>query len=802
VKKLLISCMLTLALLVPLVSACTAPAPATVSLEQRLDHLVGQLEQQRQEQHVPGMAIAVVKDDKVVLAQGFGLADIEEETPATPETIFAIGSSTKAFTSALVGMLVDEGKMDWDDAVTDYLPYFTLGIESEDANAEVTIRDLLCHRTGFTRMGLLFASGTIPREEVLRAATAAEPWVEFRQKFYYSNVMYSAAGVAAGKAAGTDWDALVAERIFEPLGMSDSSTSVHQAQANPRLSSGYLWDEDLQQYKHKPMRAIDNIGPAGAINSSVLDMARWLRFLLGRGEYQGQRLLSEEQLHQTWTGQIEIADGVDYGLGWMLSEWQGQPVIEHGGNVDGFTAQVALLPESNLGFVLLTNASVSPLPQQAMSMVWETLLGEWEDTAAGDKEKYEPYTGRYTANFGTFEDEEFTVLVRNDHLAVDMPGQTVYQLKEPDEEGKWYFAISDDIAVSFNRDGEGNVTGMKLYQAGYTFELPRRGIEVAPEIPLEELQKYLGNYRSEELGVTAEVVIQNNRLAIDWPREMVYELYPPGEDGVWAFRISQKFTLKFNESPGGQIQSLTYFQDGKEFLLPRVEGTSLPSVEEFLILRDSEGRRDALSLMGDFHLNGSLDSLQSGVTGTVSLYASGGNCYRVDTDYGRYGYSRVAFNGNRAWTESSFAPFDEMHGKILEQLKQGYPTALVGDWRDFYDSIQMLRAEELDGYMVYVLKLGRDDLPATTIYVDQASGDVLKSMEVVLTEGNIGIPVETRYEDYREVQGVRIPFRMISSNEQSGRTIVQYEAIETGLDIDQEFFILSPSAALEEAPCG
>jgi CubicO group peptidase (beta-lactamase class C family) len=740
------------------------------------------------------MAIAVVKDDEVVLAHGFGVTNIDTETPVTPETIFAIGSSTKAFTATLVGMLVDEGKMDWDDPITDYLPYFTLNIESEDESLEVTIRDLLCHRTGFVRMGLLFASGEIPREEVLRAATAAEPWAGFREKFYYSNVMYMAAGVAAGKAAGTDWDTLIADRIFEPLGMESSSTSVSQAQTDPRLSLGYLWDEDIQAYKYKPMRKVDNVGPAGAINSNVLDMAQWLRLQLGVGEYEGQRLISEEQLRETWTSQIEIAEGVSYGLGWMLREWEGQPVIEHGGNVDGFSAEVALLPESNLGFVLLTNASVTPLQQQSINMVWEALLGEWQEPDLTDTTKeYEPYIGEYIANFGQFQDEVFTVLVQNDRLAIDVPGQQVFELKEPDEEGKWYFVISGEIAVSFEQDDAGNVIGMKLYQAGYTFELPRKGAEVKPEIPLEELRRYLGSYHSEELGITVEVLVQNNRLAVGWPGEMVYELYPPDEEGIWVFRVSEKFTLRFNETPEGQVESLTYYQDNKEYVMPRVEGELLPTVEEILAMRDTESRKAAIEKMGNYRMNGTIHSLQSGVKGSFSMYVSGNGRYRSDSDYGRYGYSRTAVNGDQAWVESSFAPFSELHGKLLEQAKMAHPAVMDGDWRDFYDSIEVLRTDSLNGQKVYVLQLQHGDLPPVAIFVDAATGDVLKSIEVAIQEGDIGIVVTTEYEDFREVHGLRISFRAISSNEQSGRVIIQGETIEVNLDIDDSFFILTPT---------
>jgi len=497
---LVIPLFLTIILLV-VFSAIDTPTSAP-ELQQKLDILVEQLEQQRQTLHVPGMAIAVVKDDEVILTHGFGIASVEKETPVTPETIFAIGSSTKAFTSNLVGMLVDEGKMDWDDPVTEYLPYFQMDVDSDSESAEPTLRDVLSHRTGFTRMGLLFASGEIPREEVLLDATKAEPYVPFREKWYYSNVMYMSAGIAAGKAEGTDWDTLVTERIFEPLGMNSTTTSVTQAENDSRLASGYLWDEDLQAYEYKPMRNVDNIGPSGSINSNVIDMAQWLRLQLNRGEYEGRRLISEENLSETWTTQINITGNISYGIGWMIREWEGQLVIEHGGNVDGFSAQVAMLPESDLGFVLLTNASASPLPPQAINMVWDTLLGE-KPADDGVTEDYEPYIGNYIANFGQFKDEIFTVLVQNDRLAVDIPGQQVFELKEPDEEGKWYFVISNEVAVSFESDENDNVIGMKMYQAGMTFDLPREGVEIAPEIPLDELQKYLGSLSCLRLKVRA-----------------------------------------------------------------------------------------------------------------------------------------------------------------------------------------------------------------------------------------------------------------------------------------------------------
>ncbi len=768
------------------------PEPEPDLLQERLTLLIERLEQQRQTLHVPGMAIAVVKDDEIVLTHGFGVANIEEEIPVTPETIFAVGSTTKAFTSALVGMLVDEGRMSWDDPVSKYLPYFQMNVESEDENAEVTLRDVLSHRTGHTRMGILFASGQIPREEVLADATKAEPYVPFREKFYYSNVMFMSAGMAAGEVAGTDWDTLVEERIFKPLGMDSTTTSVTQVENDPRLSLGYLWDEDLQTYEYKPMRNVDNIGPAGSINSNVLDMAQWLRLQLGLGEYEGQRLISEANLRETWTKQIDITESVGYGMGWMIREWEDQPVIEHGGNVHGFSAEVAMLPESNLGFVLLTNASVSSLPSLAINIVWDTLLGEEPVDTDGGMADYEPYLGNYIANFGQFHDAVFTVLVQNDRLAVNIPDQQVFELKEPDEEGKWYFAITNEIAVSFERDENGDVIMMKLYQAGMVFDVLREGVELPAEIPLDELQKYLGTYRSDELGITAQVLIQNNRLAIDIPGQMVYELYPPDDQGVWFFRVTPEISLRFKETLAGEVESLTMYQAGMEFIMPQIESKRLPTFDEIMTLRNTEGNEAALEAMGNYRIDSTIYSVQSGVRGTASLYVAGPDRYRVDADYGKYGYSRTAVNGDRAWVESSFAPFMELHGQLLAQAKQGHPYVMTGDWRDYFDSIKVLRADTLDDKDVYVMDLKSGDLPAITVYVDATTGDILLTYIIAIQEGGIGIPVTTRSEDFREVYGIRSPLRSISSNEQSGQTIVEETAIETNIQLEDDFFVLIP----------
>jgi hypothetical protein len=560
-----------------------------------------------------------------------------------------------------------------------------------------------------------------------------------------------------------------------------------------RLASGYLWEEDTGAYKKLPLRNVDNVSPAGAINSNVVDMAKWLRLLLGGGQYQGQRLISEDSLKQTWQSYNQVAPGINYGLGWMLREWQGQKVVEHGGNVDGFSAEVALLPESHLGYVLLTNATVSSLPALSLNLVWEALLGEWQGNAAADRSaEYGPYLGKYTANFGTFKNATFTVKVQNKRLAVDIPGQMVYELKEPDKEGKWYFTVTDQIAVSFERDATGKVNIMKMFQSGAVFEIPREGYVFQPEIPLADLQKYLGSYRSEQLKMTVDVRIQNNRLAVDIPGQMVYELLPPDTEGKWAFRVTKAISVSFGLSQDGKIDSLTMYQSGMKFLMTRTEGVRLLTVDEVLKLRNTSGQQSALKTAMPFKAEGTIYVAQAGVTGSFTLYAADNGRYRMDEDYGKYGSGSSAVNGDRAWTRSSFAPFDELHGKLLEQAKKGHPSVSLGDWREYFKSIEIIRADTLNGEKVYVMLLQHNVLPAMTIYVDAVNGDILKSETSVLAEGGIAIAVTTLYEDFREVAGLRLPFKETSSNEETGRTVTMYKNITTGITLDDGLFILSP----------
>lgn len=366
--------------------AQAAPAPAAVGREP-YPGLDAYVDAALRTWQVPGLALAVVRNDSVVYARGYGVRELGKPAPVDARTVFAIGSSTKAFTAAAVAMLVDEKKVALDAPASAYLPTFQLS--DPYASRELTVRDLLSHRSGLARGELVWYGSGYDRDEILRHVRFMQPSWSFRSQFGYQNIMYLAAGQVAAHAANASWDDLVATRIFAPLGMTASSTSVRAVAGLPDVATPHALVDTLAGpgvVRPVAWRNIDNIAPAGSINSTALDMAQWVRLQLGRGAYGGRRLVSEKLMDEMHTPQIAIPIDTgarrlnpythfsNYGMGWFLEDYRGREVWHHGGNVDGFTALAAMLPEEKLGLVVLTNMNGTGLPMAVMRRVWDLQL--------------------------------------------------------------------------------------------------------------------------------------------------------------------------------------------------------------------------------------------------------------------------------------------------------------------------------------------------------------------------------------------------------------------------------------------
>lgn len=341
------------------------------------------VEEARKAFAVPGAAVAVVKDGAILYQAGHGVREATKPEALTIHSTFQIASTTKAFTTAAMAMLVDEGKMHWDDPVRKHLDYFRL--RDPQADALVTLRDLVSHRTGLPRHDVLWIRTGYDRENLIRRMGGAKPAEPIRTKYQYQNIMFTAAGEAVGKASGIGWDQFVRQRIFEPLGMQDTSTIYAEMigkvdRAMPHLKrDGKAVPSQWGNY--------DNLGGAGSIASSVADMTEWLRLQLALGEHNGKRLVSARNLQETHLPnmfnrlteaqrdlQPEFTQ-TTYGMGWSINHYRGEMLVMHAGVLSGFRALVTMVPGRKLGFVVLANLNSTQLPEALTN----TLLDEYLD---------------------------------------------------------------------------------------------------------------------------------------------------------------------------------------------------------------------------------------------------------------------------------------------------------------------------------------------------------------------------------------------------------------------------------------
>jgi CubicO group peptidase (beta-lactamase class C family) len=309
---------------------------------------------------IPGLAIAVVKDDETVYAEGFGVRKLDEPEQVDEHTLFGIASLTKAFTTAALAMLVDDGILDWDDPVIRYLPDFQLS--DPWVTREITVRDLLIHRSGLGRMignRLQFMTNR-SSDELTYRLRYLEPQASFRADYIYNNMMYMVAGRVIESVSGQMWHEFVSERIFTPLGMERSNFSIYDLEGEENAAWPHQYIEgDVSAI---PRRDFDNIGPAGAVNASVYELTRWMRLHLGTpGEIDGETLISPAAMIELHRPQSVIPvqqpdkEFAAYGLGWGVRIYRDRIALRHAGASDGMNAFIVLVPGENLGVVILTN---------------------------------------------------------------------------------------------------------------------------------------------------------------------------------------------------------------------------------------------------------------------------------------------------------------------------------------------------------------------------------------------------------------------------------------------------------------
>lgn len=313
----------------------------------------------------PGMAIAVVRDGKTVFAKGYGVRELNKPEKVDENTVFAIASNSKAFTTAAISILIDEKKIgSWDDKVSKYLPEFQL--YSPYVTEELTLRDIVSHRSGLDTFSgdLLWYETKYTNQEILNRVKYLKPTRGFRTGFGYQNLMFIAAGRVIEKVSGKTWGDFVEEKILKPLGMKRTTTTIKTLPNN----AAFPHNESGGKLRVLHRGNVDGADAAAGLNSSVADLTKWIRLQLGRGEFEGKRIFSEKNSWEMWQPAVLLPISENsakanptrhfntYGLGWNLFDYQGKKIVTHSGGLDGMLSRTVLIPESNVGFVVLTNS--------------------------------------------------------------------------------------------------------------------------------------------------------------------------------------------------------------------------------------------------------------------------------------------------------------------------------------------------------------------------------------------------------------------------------------------------------------
>jgi CubicO group peptidase (beta-lactamase class C family) len=557
---------------------------------------------------VPGVAVGVIYKGNVILAEGYGYRDVEKMLPANRHTIFAIGSSTKAFTTLTMGILVDEGKLDWEQPVKNYLPDFEM--YDPYVSEHMTPRDLVIHNSGLPRHDSMWYGSKRTRKELYDVLHYLEPSKGFRSAYQYQNLMYMTAGYLVGRITKSSWEEVVQKRILDPLGMTSTNFSVNVSQKSDNYALPY--EEEEEKIKQVPFYSgfsdvHANFGPAGSISSNITDMLKWVKLHLQEGKWNDLQIINKSTLQQIHTPQI-IAGGTvakllgdfkefscpTYGMGWFIHHFRGHKILHHGGNIDGFSAMVSFMPENKSGVVVLTNKGGTFLTMAILFHVYDSLLGI----------KPAPWSLRFKTEIDKFlvtqkakKDEEDKFRKKNTnptHPLTEFAGEfehpaygslfiTVKNNTLHFEYNKFSSPLNHFHYNVFNVE-EGLIKGLK-----FQFFLNEKGDIDRVSVPLQSgvnniifhrapekkmlkkefLERFVGEYVYEETGMLGNIMLKGEKqLVLELPGQPQYELVPY-KDTTFNIKGLSGFSVEFVLDKEGNVTGLIAHQPNGSFNIKR-----------------------------------------------------------------------------------------------------------------------------------------------------------------------------------------------------------------------------------------
>jgi CubicO group peptidase (beta-lactamase class C family) len=570
-------------------SSLTPRAQKAKNALQGLDPVI---EKALREYAVPGLAIGIVVDGQVIYTKGYGYRDLETKKPVTPDTLFAIGSCTKAFTSFLAGTFVDEGTFNWDSRILDLQPDFRLF--DDYATQHMTMRDLLTHRSGMPRHDYMWYNSQMSRPQLMQRLRYLEPANELRECYNYNNLMYLTAGYVMEEMSGKSWETLVADRIFKPLNMKSSNFTIEAMQKTSDYAFPYLEKEN--RLVRMASRDISIIGPAASINSNVTDLMNWVEMQLNQGLYKNKPLISTSTLQEMHSPQVVVSGTPEhkeavlstYGIGWGVLSYRGHYYVSHDGGTNGSTSVVGLLPNEGVGVVVLANKNLTTLPRvislEIIDRVLELSPIDWYQEgldmyvkakesqqelklreAVNRKKNTQPshllddYTGQFEhPGYGTVEiqktGEELSLTFN--HITSSL-NHWHYDMFVVSEESEDFLFSRIGTKLTFRTDFNGDVDELVI-----PFE-PGSADVIFKKKPSDTfgtfsyLQKFVGLYQI--YGITVEIAVRDQHLIAIIPGQPLFELIPNTEN---EFIVKSKtgYTVQFILDANQVIQEVLLVQ--------------------------------------------------------------------------------------------------------------------------------------------------------------------------------------------------------------------------------------------------
>lgn len=581
-----------------------AQKPAVIS-DNRLASLDTAFQRVLQTWKTAGFAVAVVEKNKIIYAKGFGYRDHDKKLPVTTNTLFCIGSCTKAFTTSLIGLLQKDGKLDIDKPAHQYLN--DLNFFTSDLTNNITLRDMMSHRTGLPRHDFSwYLFGTDSRDTLLRRIQYHEPTYPLRRQWQYNNFMFIGQGVIAEKITGKSWEQNIRERIFSPLGMSTSNFSVIEMEKSADAALGYGLKKDSIIHR-LPYHNINAPGPAGSINSNVMEMGKWVITWINDGKFNGKEILPSDFVRDAISSQAVIGPGfpgkekpdihfANYGLGWSLSSYKGHYRVDHGGNIDGFSANTSFFPSDSIGIIVLVNQNGSAVPSIVRNIIADKLLGlpyfNWNNDQRASFEKNRKlaeetktkqktskiegtkpshalmdYEGLYShPGYGTMD-----LFTKNDSLFARAGGKLLwlqhyhYDVFVPfiQEDGSFDTSEPGQMRLQFNTGTSGEIESMNVHG----FEAPSIKL-VFNKAPKEKkvsksmLEQYAGNF--EIMGAELRIYLKGDKLHMFVPQQPEYELIPTGDD-KFSVRDLTGYSIQFLRDNKKEVTAVNLIQPNGTF---------------------------------------------------------------------------------------------------------------------------------------------------------------------------------------------------------------------------------------------